>query len=164
MLWQKWRFWNQYIVFYNKHHILERIQSSVLRWSFLASFWAPLNSTWMVQGCVYVIHDQKSAQPVLMAYAWSIWCTNLLIAETYIYILKNDLFFEPVINIHIFSRDGIWFSCFVKSCSIWKIPKFKVLKMFWSNWKIKSIVERVNKMQGENWFDQDRYDCLNGGL
>ena len=19
-------------------------------------------------------------------------------------------------------------------------------------------------MQGENWFDQDRYDCLNGGL
>ena len=100
-----------YCFFYNKHHILERIQSSVLRWSFLASFWAPLNSTWMVQGCVYVIHDQKSAQPVLMAYAWSIWCTNLLIAETYIYILKNDLFFEPVINMHIFSRDGIWFSC-----------------------------------------------------
>ena len=133
------RFCIQYIHFYNRHRILERIQSSVLRWSFLASFWAPLNSTWMVQGCVYVIHDQKSAQPVLMAYAWSIWCTNLLIAEIYIYFKKWPIFRTSYQYTHLFKRwNLVLFSCFVKSSSNWKkneITKFKVLKMLWSNLK-----------------------------
>ena len=129
------RFCIQYIHFYNRHRILERIQSSVLRWSFLASFWAPLNSTWMVQGCVYVIHVQKSAQPVLMAYAWSIWCTNLLIAEIYIYFKKWPIFRTSYQYTHLFKRWNLVLHVLYSLLVVYlknETPKFKILKMLWS--------------------------------
>ena len=126
LLWQKWSFCIQYVHFYTSY--FGKNTEQCFKMEFFSFFLG--SPKFYLDGPRVCVCDPwpKNLHNLSWWHMPGQFGAQIFLLQKHIYILKNDLFFKPVINIHIFSRDGIWFSCFVKSCSIWKKMKSQNLK------------------------------------